>query len=69
MKIVLFKMLMEFKLDLKKKKKNRLKLLIIYLVVGCKIFFDVKVVIDFSICDYIVMQIYKFFKNYENFGK
>lgn len=67
MKIVLFKMLMEFKLDLKKK--NRLKLLIIYFVVGCKIFFDVKVVIDFSICDYIVMQIYKFFKNYENFGK
>lgn len=68
MKIVLFKMLMEFKLDLKKKK-NRLKLLIIFLVVGCKIFFDVKVVIDFSICDYIVMQIYRFFKNYENFGK
>lgn len=67
MKIVLFKMLMEFKLDLKKK--NRLKLLIIFLVVGCKIFFDVKVVIDFSICDYIVMQIYRFFKNYENFGK
>lgn len=55
MKTVLFKTPMEFKLDLKKKKKNRLKLLTTYSVAGCKIPSDVKAVTDFSTCDHTAM--------------